>query len=202
MIDTEGLRIILGSNSPRRREILSGLDIPFTLDSKTSFEESVPDGVAHEDIPLLMAEGKSAYFHRPLEEDEILITADTMVLLKDGPIIGKPKDRADAIRILGTLAGKTHTVITAVVIRDRHRKVSFTDSTDVVFGRISEEEAQYYIDKYKPFDKAGSYAVQEWIGHVGIERIDGSYFNVMGLPAHRLYRELEDFIALKRENTR
>ena len=190
-------RIILASGSPRRRELLSGLGLEFEVDTENSFEESCrPDTPAGE-IALLMAEGKSSGFHRALEPDEILITADTVVIAQtaDGTpeVLGKPHDREDARRMLHDLSGKAHEVVTAVVIRDSQRKVSFSDSTRVHFAPLEEDEIDYYIDNFKPYDKAGAYGIQEWIGYAAITGIEGSYFNVMGLPVHRLYKELKDF---------
>ncbi len=191
-------KIILGSGSPRRRELLGGLDIPFTVDTGNTFEESFPEGTPAREIPVLMAEGKSAGFHRPLEPDEILITADTVVILDypdRGPeVIGKPHSRQDAVAMLHKLSGRTHEVVTAVVIRDCERRKEFSVSSHVTFAPLSDDEIQYYIDKYKPFDKAGSYGIQEWIGYVGISGIEGSFYNVMGFPVHRVYRELQCFL--------
>ena len=191
-------KIILGSGSPRRRELLAGLDIPFTVDTGNTFEESFPEGTPAHEIPVLMAEGKSAGFHRPLEPDEILITADTVVILDypdRGPeVIGKPHSRQDAVAMLHKLSGRTHEVVTAVVIRDCERRKEFSVSSHVTFAPLSDNEIQYYIDKYKPFDKAGSYGIQEWIGYVGISGIEGSFYNVMGFPVHRVYRELQCFL--------
>ena len=191
-------KIILGSGSPRRRELLGGLDIPFTVDTGNTFEESFPEGTPAHEIPVLMAEGKSAGFHRPLEPDEILITADTVVILDypdRGPeVIGKPHSRQDAVAMLHKLSGRTHEVVTAVVIRDREHRKEFSVSSHVTFAPLSDDEIQYYIDKYKPFDKAGSYGIQEWIGYVGISGIEGSFYNVMGFPVHRVYRELQCFL--------
>lgn len=191
-------KIILGSGSPRRRELLGGLDIPFTVDTGNTFEESFPEGTPAHEIPVLMAEGKSAGFYRPLEPDEILITADTVVILDypdRGPeVIGKPHSRQDAVAMLHKLSGRTHEVVTAVVIRDCERIKEFSVSSHVTFAPLSDDEIQYYIDKYKPFDKAGSYGIQEWIGYVGISGIEGSFYNVMGFPVHRVYRELQCFL--------
>ena len=191
-------KIILGSGSPRRRELLGGLDIPFTVDTGNTFEESFPEGTPAHEIPVLMAEGKSAGFHRPLRPDEILITADTVVILDypdRGPeVIGKPHSRQDAVAMLHKLSGRTHEVVTAVVIRDCERRKEFSVSSHVTFAPLSDDEIQYYIDKYKPFDKAGSYGIQEWIGYVGISGIEGSFYNVMGFPVHRVYRELQCFL--------
>ena len=141
-----------------------------------------------------MSEGKSAGFHRPLAEDEILITADTMVIIPGKEILGKPKDRQDACRMLRDLSGRSHHVITAVTLRDSQKKETFTVTTEVWFKELSESEINYYIDTYKPFDKAGAYAIQEWIGHIGITRIEGSYFNVVGFPVQRVYEALMRFI--------
>jgi septum formation protein len=191
-------KIILGSGSPRRRELLGGLDIPFTVDTGNTFEESFPEGTPAHEIPVLMAEGKSAGFHRPLEPDEILITADTVVILdypdREPEVIGKPHSRQDAVAMLHKLSGRTHEVVTAVVIRDCERRKEFSVSSHVTFAPLSDDEIQYYIDKYKPFDKAGSYGIQEWIGYVGISGIEGSFYNVMGFPVHRVYRELQCFL--------
>ena len=198
-MDLHGKHIILGSNSPRRRELLKGLDIDFEVDTKNNFEERFSPDTPYDQVPRLMAEGKSNGFHRPLKEDEILITADTMVILpasgdKPGEILGKPKDREDACRMLRDLSGREHHVTTAVTIRDAHKKQTFQVTTEVWFKSLSEEEITYYVDTYKPFDKAGAYAIQEWIGHVGITRIEGSYFNVVGFPVQRVYEALQAFI--------
>lgn len=191
-------KIILGSGSPRRRELLAGLDIPFTVDTGNTFKESFPEGTPARIIPVLMAEGKSAGFHRPLRPDEILITADTVVILdypdREPEVIGKPHSRQDAVAMLHKLSGRTHEVVTAVVIRDYERRKEFSVSSHVTFAPLSDDEIQYYIDKYKPFDKAGSYGIQEWIGYVGISGIEGSFYNVMGFPVHRVYRELQCFL--------
>lgn len=198
-MDLHGKHIILGSNSPRRRELLKGLDIDFEVDTGNNFEEHFCPDTPYDQVPRLMAEGKSEGFHRPLKEDEILITADTMVILpasgdKPGEILGKPKDREDACRMLRDLSGREHHVTTAVTIKDAHRKHTFQVTTEVWFKPLTEAEITYYVDTYKPFDKAGAYAIQEWIGHVGITRIEGSYFNVVGFPVQRVYEALQAFI--------
>ncbi len=185
-------KIILASGSPRRRELLAGLDVEFTVDTKNSFEEIIPDGISAEDVPVYMAEGKSQGFHRELSDDEILITADTVVVLGTD-VLGKPHSREQAVDMLHNLSGKEHCVITAVVIRSKSKKISFTDRTNVIFSPLSEEEISYYIDTYKPYDKAGGYGIQEWIGYAGIESIEGSYFNVMGFPVHKVYQALKQF---------
>lgn len=193
-----GKHIILGSNSPRRRELLKGLDIDFEVDTGNNFEESFAPDTPFDQVPRLMAEGKSKGFHRPLKEGEILITADTMVILppeggKAGEILGKPKDRQDAIRMLRDLSGRKHHVTTAVTLRSCKKTQTFEVTTQVWFKALSQEEITYYVDTYKPFDKAGAYAIQEWIGHVGITRIEGSYFNVVGFPVQRVYEALLTF---------
>ena len=198
-MDLHGKRIILASGSPRRRELLKGLDIDFTVDTGNSFTESVPEGTSYDQVPVLMAEGKSAGFHRPLEDNEILITADTMVILppsegRGGEILGKPRDAEDAARMLRDLSGRKHHVTTAVTIRSNAHKDTFTATTQVWFKPLSEDEISYYIDTYKPFDKAGAYAIQEWIGHIGITRIEGSYFNVVGFPVQRVWEHLQAFL--------
>ena len=194
----EGKRILLGSQSPRRQELLRAAGIEFTIDTGNTFTESIPEGTPYDAVPVLMSEGKSLGFHRPLLPGEILLTADTMVILppeggRDGEILGKPRDREDAARMLRDLSGRKHHVTTAVTLRSTEKTVTFTDTTDVWFKPLSDEEIYYYVDTFRPFDKAGAYAVQEWIGHIGITRIDGSYFNVVGLPVHRVWQELERF---------
>lgn len=192
-MDLNGKKIILGSNSPRRRELLKGLDVEFVIDTKTNFVESIPPDAPHESVPVLMAEGKSMGFHRPLGDDEVLITADTMVLCgKD--ILGKPHSEEEAAEMLRLLSGKEHKVITAVTLRDSRQFRTFTDTARVFFKELTESEIDYYLNRYKPYDKAGSYGVQEWIGYIGIERIDGSYFNVMGFPTSKVYKELSEFV--------
>lgn len=194
----EGKHILLGSQSPRRQELLRAVGIEFTIDTGNTFTESIPEGTPYDAVPVLMSEGKSLGFHRPLLPGEILLTADTMVILppeggRDGEILGKPRDREDAARMLRDLSGRKHHVTTAVTLRSTEKTVTFTDTTDVWFKPLSDEEIYYYVDTFRPFDKAGAYAVQEWIGHIGITRIDGSYFNVVGLPVHRVWQELERF---------
>lgn len=198
-MDLRGKHIILGSNSPRRRELLKGLDIDFEVDTGNNFEESFGPEIPYDEVPRLMARGKSHGFHRPLKDNEILITADTMVILppcgnRPGEILGKPKDRADAIRMLRDLSGREHHVTTAVTLRDNRQEENFDVTTEVWFKALTEEEITYYVDTYKPFDKAGAYAIQEWIGHAGITRIEGSYFNVVGFPVQRVYEALKRFI--------
>lgn len=193
-MNLNGKRIILGSKSPRRRELLAGLNIPFEIDTATLFDEdSAAPGCNPADIPARMSEGKSLGFHRPLADDEILITSDTLVFC-DGLVLGKPHSREDAIRMLHMLSGNVHTVITAVTIRSNSSTDTFTDEAKVFFNKLTDEEIVYYVDNFKPFDKAGSYGVQEWIGYVGISKIEGSFYTVMGLPVALLYQHLLPFL--------
>lgn len=186
-------RLLLASQSPRRRELIAGSGIPFTLTAKYDCEECYPATLAAEEVPAYLSRLKSEAYPEALAENDILLTADTVVIL-GGEVLGKPKDRTDAIDMLGRLAGNRHTVITGVTLRTATRTETFSARSDVWFRPLTEEEITYYVDTCKPFDKAGSYGIQEWIGYVGIERIDGSFYNVMGLPIQRLYLELEKFI--------
>lgn len=185
-------RIILGSGSPRRRELLAGLDVDFTVDTANTFEESVPDGARPEDVPLLMSEGKSHGFHRPLEDDELLITADTVVIV-DSRVLGKPHGREQAIEMLRELSGREHEVVSAVTFRSTAKELSLKDTTKVFVSPLSDEEIAYYVDTYRPFDKAGGYGIQEWLGFAAIGRIEGSFYNVMGFPVHRVWELLRQF---------
>lgn len=186
------LHIILGSASPRRRELLAGLDIEFEVDTGNTFEEYKDPDVAPERIPVIMAEGKSQGFHRPLKDSELLITADTVVVCGDR-LLGKPHNAEEAREMLRTLSGRSHTVITAVVMRSNSRTVRFSENTEVRFAELTERQIDYYLQNYRPYDKAGSYGIQEWIGFVGIESINGSYFNVMGFPVQKVWTELNKF---------
>lgn len=193
MMNTKGKKIILGSNSPRRRELLGGLDIEFTVDTGNTFEEVYDPATPHERIPEVLSEGKSDGFHRALEANEILITSDTLVLCGDR-VMGKPHSREEAIDMLRCLSGREHKVITAITLRDCGRCTTTSDTAVVYFKELTDNEIEYYIDQYKPFDKAGAYGIQEWIGYAGIGRIEGSYFTIMGLPVHLVYKELLNFI--------
>jgi len=183
-------RIILASNSPRRRQLLADLGLDFnvlTLDT----EEDFPEGLSMSEIPVYLAELKAQPFD--IKDDDLLvITADTIVWC-DGEVLTKPADSADAKRILQKLSGKKHQVLTGVCIKTKDKQRSFFSKTDVCFKQLSDEEIDYYIEHYQPFDKAGAYGIQEWIGYIGIEKIEGSYFNVMGLPVQQLYQELKKF---------
>lgn len=192
-MDLKGKKIILASNSPRRRELLRGLDIDFEVDTRNNFNENYSIDVPHRQVPVLMSEGKSHGFHRELRENEILITSDTMVLCGE-EVLGKPHSRDDAVRMLKSLSGNEHIVVTAVTIRDAHREETFADTTKVHFRELDDDEIDYYLDKYRPYDKAGAYGVQEWIGYVGISGIEGSFYTVMGFPVLRVYQELQKFL--------
>ena len=192
-MDTCGKRIILASNSPRRKELLSSLGLEFTVDTGTSFIEEYSLDTPHLKVPELMSRGKSLGFHRELDPDEILITSDTMVLCGT-EILGKPSDREDAVRMLRLLSGREHQVITAVTIRSTIKEKTFSVCSNVYFKELSDSEINYYIDTCKPFDKAGAYGIQEWIGYIGITGIEGSFYNVMGFPTQRFYEELQEFL--------
>lgn len=192
-MDTKGKKIILGSNSPRRKELLAGLDIEFTVDTGNDFEEVYSTDTPHERIPEALSEGKSYGFHRKLENDEILITSDTLVLCGDR-VMGKPHSREEAIDMLRHLSSRGHKVITAITLRDNKRCRTSSDTSIVYFKKLSDNEIIYYVDNYRPYDKAGAYGIQEWIGYIGIDKIEGSYFTIMGLPVHLVYDELLEFI--------
>lgn len=189
----KGYRFTLASGSPRRRELLAGLDIEYTVEPGKDEKEAYSDNLPCNEVPEFLARHKSESFHRDLEENEILITADTLVCLGD-EIMGKPKSREDAVRMISELSGKTHQVYTGVALRSTKGMSSFTDVTDVTFKELSPEEIDYYVNNYRPYDKAGAYGVQEWIGYTCITGINGSYFNVMGLPVQKLYEELIKFV--------
>ncbi|MFH2095457.1 MAG: Maf family nucleotide pyrophosphatase [Bacteroidota bacterium] len=188
----EGKKIILGSRSPRRQQLLGELGIPFDVLLKEELDESFPENIKGKDIALYLANIKADQYKEELVPGTILITADTIVML-GGRVINKPSDRDDAFRMINALSGSMHTVATGVCVKSSDKTVSFYALTDVYFRKLTDEEIFYYIDNYKPYDKAGAYGIQEWIGYVAIERIDGSYFNVMGLPVQKLYNVLMNF---------
>lgn len=191
-MDLKGKKLILSSASPRRKELLEGLGLDFTIDMGTSFIEQYAPGTPLEQIPALMAEGKSGGFHRQLADDEILLTSDTMVYC-DGVVMGKPHSRDEAISMLHHLSGRVHHVTTAITLRGSHHKITVSDTAYVHFKTLSDNEITYYVDNFKPFDKAGAYGIQEWIGYIGITKIEGSYFTIMGLPVHLVYEKLAEF---------
>lgn len=184
-------RIILASNSPRRKELMSGLDIPFEIKTLPGIEESYPDTLQKEEIPLYLAKLKADSYQAMMRDDTLLITADTIVW-SEGKVYGKPENEAEAKYMLQQLSGRTHEVFTGVCLTTKHKQKSFFAVSKVGFADLSDDEIDYYVSKYKPFDKAGAYGVQEWIGYVGVEHLEGSFYNVMGLPVRMLYRALKD----------
>ncbi|MDR0332919.1 MAG: Maf-like protein [Dysgonamonadaceae bacterium] len=190
------MKIILASNSPRRKELLSGIDIPYEIKVLPDIDESYPEIVPHEEVAEFLAQKKASAYLAELQNDTLLITADTIVLLHD-KILGKPIDKTDAKQMLRTLSGETHRVITGVCLTTKEKQKSFSAVSHVTFGYLTDDEIEYYVEKYNPMDKAGAYGVQEWIGYVAVKHIEGSYFNIMGLPIYRVYRELVDMIDLR-----
>ena len=184
-------KIILASNSPRRRELLSGLGVDYEVKIVPGIDETYPESLNGEEIPVYIAQEKANAYRASLQPDELVITADTIVCV-DGMVLGKPVDEADACRMLRMLSGRTHQVITGVCLTTVDFQKSFASVTEVTFDTLSDEEIGYYVEKYRPMDKAGSYGVQEWIGFVGVTGLKGSYYNVMGLPVQRLYKELKE----------
>ena len=193
MMETKGKKIILASGSPRRKELLAGLNIDFEVDVRNDFDESYDPQTPHERIPEVLSEGKSYGFHRELRDDEILITSDTLVLCGDR-VMGKPHSREEAYDMLRYLSGRSHMVITAVTLRDKYSCPTCSDTAYVHFKELTDNEIYYYIDQFNPYDKAGAYGIQEWIGYIGIDKIEGSYFPIMGFPVHLVYHELLKFI--------
>ena len=183
-------RIILASNSPRRKELLAGLGVDYEVRTLPDVDESYPESLQGGDIPLYISRMKADAYKPMLQPDELMITADTIVWM-DGMVLGKPRNRFGAIEMLRQLSGHTHQVFTGVTITTATRQHSFSVGTEVRFANLTDEEIVYYVDTYQPMDKAGAYGVQEWIGYIGVENIQGSYFNVMGLPIQRLYTELK-----------
>ncbi len=192
MLNNLPYNIILGSQSPRRQELLHGLDVNFTVKVIDGLEENYPATLQGEEIPMFLAQQKADAYRNTLTPQDMLITADTIVWL-DGIVYGKPKDEADAKKMLRALSGKTHDVITGVCVTTTERQETFAAISKVTFASFSDDEINYYIEKYQPMDKAGSYGVQEWIGYIGVEHIDGSFYNVMGLPVQRLYTLLKNW---------
>jgi len=183
--------IILGSQSPRRKELFAGLNLPFRVEVR-EIDENFPEEISAFEVPEFLSIQKAIPFKNDFKKNDLLITSDTIVLI-DNKILGKPVDYKHAFEMLQLLSGRKHMVITGVCITTTDKQVTFSDRTDVFFKSLSADEIDYYLTHYQPYDKAGSYGVQEWIGYVAIEKIDGSYFNVMGLPVQRLYEELLKF---------
>ena len=186
-------RVVLASASPRRRELLSATGIEYILATKFECDESYPATLDALDVAPYLSALKSANYPYQLSYNDILITADTVVVL-NGRVLGKPQDEVEARKMLADLSGSKHTVVTGVTLRSAEREHTFSSRSEVRFAELSPEQIEYYVEKYRPMDKAGAYGIQEWIGYVGIEGIEGSFFNVMGLPVQRLCKELECFI--------
>jgi septum formation protein len=183
--------IVLASKSPRRHELLRGLGIAFEIRTRDT-DESFADQLQNEEIALFLAEVKAKAMTDSMQDNELIITADTIVCL-DEEVLNKPQSADEAHHMLRMLSGRMHRVYTGVCLMSYEKHQLFYDETRVYFRELSDEEIRYYVENYKPFDKAGSYGAQEWMGYVGVERIEGSYFNVMGLPVHKLYAELLRF---------
>lgn len=185
-------KIILASNSPRRRELLGMIVRDFTIASGKDVEEIYPDTLPAEEVPEYLSRLKATAYSDSLKPGELLITADTVVIV-DGDILGKPRDREEAIAMLGRMQDRTHVVVTGVTITSVDKAVSFSQRTEVSFDMLTREEIEFYVDNYHPYDKAGAYGIQEWIGAAAITGIHGSFYNVMGLPVHALYIALKEF---------
>jgi nucleoside triphosphate pyrophosphatase len=184
--------IILASKSPRRQYLIKELGIDYVVEDALDIKEDYPDELKAEQIAIYLAELKASYFKDRLADNDLVITADTIVWINNH-ILNKPKDHNDAVKMLQILSGNMHQVLTGVCLYSNKKKVVFHAKTNVYFNKLTEQEISFYIKNYSPFDKAGSYGIQEWIGYIGIESIEGSYFNVMGLPIQKLYQELMDF---------
>ena len=185
-------KIVLASQSPRRKQLLEWAEVEFEVIVKET-DESYPSGLAVDEVAIHIANNKAFAVKNILTEGRTILAADTIVVL-DSEIIGKPKDRNDAIQILSKLSDHKHRVITGVVIIQNEKKIAFADATEVWFHELSQAQIEFYVDKYKPYDKAGAYAIQEWIGVIGIQRINGDFYNVMGLPVSLVVKALHDFI--------
>lgn len=181
--------VILASNSPRRKELLAGLGVKYEVRTLPDVNESYPAHLQGADIPLYISREKADAYRALMKPGELMITADTIVWL-DGKVLGKPINREDAVQMLRAMSSRTHEVFTGVCITTTEWQRSFTARTEVRFSYLSEEEIAYYVDTFQPMDKAGAYGVQEWIGYIGVEYISGSYYNIMGLPVQKLYKEL------------
>ncbi|MDR2469675.1 MAG: Maf-like protein [Tannerella sp.] len=192
MTDGTAYRMVLASASPRRRELLSGLGIDFEVRVMSGVDESYPADLPAVDVPEYLARKKAAAYALDMRRDELIITADTVVVL-DGEILEKPLDRDDAVRMLKLLSGRVHEVVTGVALTASVRQTAFSTISKVTFGTLTDEEISYYVDTFHPYDKAGAYGIQEWIGYVAVKGIQGSFYNVMGLPVQRLYQELKAF---------
>lgn len=188
---TDNYKVVLASKSPRRKELLGMLDIPFEIHVKDGIDESFPADLPAIEVAEFLSRLKGKAYAEDIKDNELVITADTIVIL-DGKIFGKPKNENDAVDMLMHLQGRTHTVASGVCVATKEKIVSFTTTTEVTFAHLSREEAAWYVEKYRPLDKAGAYGIQEWIGCAAVAGIDGSFYNVMGLPVHQLYNVLKD----------
>lgn len=184
-------KIVLCSNSPRRKELLKGLGLNFQTRIIDGIDESYDKSLPGEDIAKMISEKKAESYKATMSSDELIITADTIVYV-DGEVLGKPQNKIDAARMLKMISGRCHDVITGVCLLTSNKRISFSVKTKVSFAQITDDEISFYIENYKPYDKAGAYGIQEWIGYIGVDSIQGSYFNVMGLPVQRLYSELKN----------
>ena len=182
-------KLILASNSPRRKELLAGLGIPFEVRVLQDIDEHYPENLPVNEVARYIAKEKADAYRCIVAADELIITADTVVIVGD-EILGKPVDEADAVRMLKLLSGRTHQVMTGVCLLTAEKERCFDVTTDVTFKALTDEEIHYYVNRYRPFDKAGAYGIQEWIGYIGVTGLNGSYYNVMGLPVQRIYQEL------------
>ncbi len=189
-------KLVLASHSPRRKELLAGLGMPFEVRVLQDIDEDYPDDLPVNEVARYIAKEKADAYRRIVAPDELIITADTVVIVGD-EILGKPVDEADAIRMLRLLSGRTHQVTTGVCLLTAEKERCFDVTTDVTFKALSDEEIHYYVDHYRPFDKAGAYGIQEWIGYIGVTGLQGSYYNVMGLPVQRIYQELTNHYQFK-----
>jgi septum formation protein len=194
--DLASYKVVLASQSPRRRHLLKEIGIEYEIAQPIDIDEAYPDDLTTTEVPMYLSELKANAYSEYLDKNVILITADTVVS-QNKEIIGKPRNYDDAYAILKRLSGSKHNVFTGVTLTSLSQQRTFLSKTKVFFDNLTDEEIKYYLDNYKPYDKAGSYGIQEWIGYIGVERIKGSFFNVMGLPVHQLYNELKVFI--KRE---
>ena len=188
------MKLILSSNSPRRKELLAGLDIPFEVRVIKGIDESFPNDLPTDEIAEFVSKKKAAAY--AVAEDEIVITADTIVVL-DGEVLGKPRDLDDATAMMRRLSGRTHRVITGVTLKNQVKQTSFSVVSEVTFKSLSDDEISYYVHRYQPLDKAGAYGIQEWIGYVGVTSLSGSYFNVVGFPVQRIYEVLRKEFGVK-----
>ena len=190
-LNSKNWNIILASQSPRRKQLLEELGYTFTQKSKNT-DESFPNDLPKEEIASFLSRKKAAAFTNEIKDCDLLIASDTVVLLENH-ILEKPTNEDDAFRMINELSGKTHQVITGVCLKSIHQEVSFSVTTKVVFKELKDDEIWFYIEKYKPFDKAGAYGIQEWIGQIGVEKIEGSFYNVMGFPSKEVYEAIEAF---------